>query len=291
MSEFFAALGQHAFLQHAVLAGLLASVPAGFVGSFVLVRRLGAIAGGIAHCVLGGIGAARYLQVVYGWSWLEPVYGAVAAALLAAWVIGYVGLRAREREDIVIAALWAVGMAAGIVFIARTPGYGEDLMSYLFGNILLVSRSDLLLMALLDVAVLAVGFAFYNKLLAVCFDDEYAALRGVRVELFYLLLLTLTALTVVLLVTVVGVVLVIALLSLPVAIASHFAPTMRRMAALAVLLSVTFTLAGLAVSYAPDLPAGPTIILLTGAAYLVVLLGSAAARARRGITKRAGGGG
>ncbi|MFH0911638.1 MAG: metal ABC transporter permease [Planctomycetota bacterium] len=283
---FFADLRAHGFLQHALLAGILASVACGVVGTYVVVRRITYLAGGIAHCTLGGMGAARYLASVRGWEWLHPLHGAVAAALLAAVVIGVVSLRSREREDTIIGALWAIGMAAGILFISQTPGYNKDLMSYLFGNILMVSAEDLWLILGLNVLVVGVGVVFHQQLLAVCFDEEFARLRGLRVEAYYLLLLCLTALTVVLLVTVVGLVMVIALLTLPVAVAGYFARTLRQMMVLAVLCSMAVTVAGLALSYGPDLPPGATTIVLAGAAYFAVLLG--AALWRRLIRRRAG---
>jgi zinc transport system permease protein len=163
-------------------------------------------------------------------------------------------------------------MAIGILFIAVTPGYHEDLMSYLFGNILLIGGKDLWMMAMLDAVVLALALGLYPQLEAVCFDEEFARLRGLNVEAYVLVLLVLTALTVVLLVSVVGIVLVIALLTLPAAIAGQFTATLRGMMALASLLAVAFTTAGLAVSYAPDLPAGATTIVIAGAAYLLVIV-------------------
>jgi len=273
--RFLTDLGEFAFLQHAVLAALLVSVSSGMIGCYVVVRRITYIAGGVAHCVLGGMGAARYLQVVHGADWLHPMHGAIAAALLAALVIGWVALRAREREDTAIGALWAVGMAAGVLFIAATPGYAEDLMGYLFGNILMVGRSDLYLIGGLDLLVLAAVVLFYNQFFAVCYDEEFARLRGVRTDLFYLLLLALVALTVVLLVTVVGIVMVIALLTLPVATAGRFSRTLPRMMLYSTLLSALLSLSGLVASYGPNLPAGAVIVLLAGAVYLVAAVGHA----------------
>ncbi|MBU0719373.1 MAG: metal ABC transporter permease [Planctomycetes bacterium] len=274
MSEFLEALTRHAFLQYALLAGIIASIACGVVGSYVVARRITYLAGGVAHCTLGGMGVARYLQQVHGWEGLHPLHGAVVAALIAALIIGWVSLKAKQREDTVISALWAIGMAIGILFIAKTPGYYEDLMSYLFGNILLVSREDVFLIAGLDVLVVGVGVLFYNKFLAVCFDEEFARLRGVRVEFYYLLLLCLAALTVVVLVTVVGLVMVIALLTLPVAIAGHFVSRLWHVMILATVISIVLTSAGLAISYGPELPPGATTITLAGAVYLVVLAGT-----------------
>lgn len=280
MLEFFHALPRYEFLQIALLSGVLASVACGVIGSYVVVRRISYMAGGIAHCVLGGMGAARYLAVVHGWTWLHPLYGAVAAALLAAVIIGLVSLRAKQREDTAIGALWAIGMALGVLFIARTPGYQVELMSYLFGNILMVTRDSLWLLVGLDAAVIGVGLLFYNQLQAVCFDDEFARLRGVNVELYYILLLCLTALTVVLLVSVVGIVMVIALLTLPAAIAGHFCKTLAQMMFGSAVLSVLLIAAGLAVSYGPDLPPGATTIVLAGAVYLLFIVASRLPRRR-----------
>jgi len=280
VTEFLDAAANYAFVQYALLAGVLASVACGIVGTYVVVRRITYLAGGISHCVLGGIGAALYFQRVHGWHWLTPLVGAIIAALAAAMIIGLVSLRAKQREDTVIGALWAVGMAVGVLFIARTPGYSQDLMSYLFGNILMVSPGDLWLMAALDALVVVLGLLFYNQFLAVCFDEEFARVRGMRVEFYYLLLLGLTALTVVLLVTVVGIILVIALLTLPVAVAGHFARRLWQMMALATVFSILFTTAGLAISYKPDLPAGATVIVLAGATYLVVVVLSRLLRPR-----------
>jgi len=281
---FLTALGQHTFLQYALLGGLLASVACGVVGSYVSARRITYVAGGIAHSVLGGMGVARYLQVTHGLQWLHPLYGAVAAALLAAVVIGLVSLRARQSEDTVISAIWAIGMATGVLFIWRTPGYGENLMSYLFGNILMITSQSLWLLVALDAVIVVVGVVGYRPLLALCFDEEFARLRGVNIEVWFLVLLCLTALTVVLLTTVVGLVMVIALLSLPVAIAERGARSLGQMMVLGGLLSALFTTAGLWVSYEADLPSGATAVVITGATYLLTLLG---ARVRAAMARRA----
>jgi zinc transport system permease protein len=281
VAEFAAALGQHAFLRYALIAGLLASVACGVVGSYVAARRITYIAGGISHCVLGGMGAARYAQVVWGWESVHPIHGAVVAALVAAAVIGWVSLRWKENEDTAISAVWSVGMAAGVLFIARTPGYSQDLMSYLFGNILMVGRAELWLIVGLDVAVVFTAVLLYRPLLAVCFDDEYARLRGMRVDAYYLLLLVLTALTVVLLVTVVGLVMVIALLTLPVAVARGLSRSLWQMMVVGAALSALFTTAGLAVGYQVDAPAGATTIMIAGATYALAVVGGQVARRLR----------
>lgn len=262
MHEFVTAIGEQSFLRTALAAGLLASIGCGIMGSFVVVKRIGYLAGGIAHSVLGGMGAAHY----FGFA---PLAGALGAAVIAALLIGLIRLHWKAAEDTLIGALWAIGMAIGIIFIAKTPGYNTDLMSYLFGNILLVPARDLWIMAGLDALLIAVVVLFYRQFLAIVFDEEFADLRGVPVTLFYLLLLCLVAVTVVLLIQVVGLILVIALLTLPAAIAGHYVQSLQTMMIVATVLGWVLTAGGLAISYAPDLPPGPTMILLAGGAYVV----------------------
>ncbi|OPZ22568.1 MAG: Manganese transport system membrane protein MntB [candidate division BRC1 bacterium ADurb.BinA364] len=269
MSDFLDALRDPnvAFLRYSLVAGILASVSFGVVGTYVVARRISAIAGAIAHCVLGGIGAALWAQKVLGWRWCDPLWGAIASALLAAVLIGAASLMARQREDTIIGAMWAVGMAVGLLFLAKTPGY-VDPMSYLFGNILLIGRGDLWLIAGLDILVAGIGALFYNKLLGLCFDEEFARLRNVRTTGLYMLLLCLTALTIVLLVRIVGIVMVIALLTLPAAIAGQFSRRLWQMMLWAAGLCMIFTSLGLGVSYSLNLPSGPVIIVIAAAAYL-----------------------
>jgi zinc transport system permease protein len=147
-------------------------------------------------------------------------------------------------------------------------------MSYLFGDILMISQSDLWTVICLDVLVAGLGLMFYHKFMAVCFDEEFAELRGVQVKLYYLLLLCLTALTVVLLVRVVGIVMVVALLTLPAAVAGYFSRRLWQMMLLATLNCALFITVGLGISYHYDLPSGPVIIVLAAAVYLAVIVGS-----------------
>lgn len=263
MSAFF----EYSFLQTALIAGLLASIGCGVMGSYVVVKRIGYMAGGISHSVLAGMGAALF----FGFS---PMQGALLSALAAALLIGWIKLRWQAQEDTLIGAMWAIGMSIGVLFISRTPGYSTDLMSYLFGNILLVSTSQLWEMATLNALVIGMVLAFYRQFLAVSFDEEFAKLRGVPVNFFYLLFLCLVALTVVLLVQVVGLILVIALLTLPAAITAHYVHTMGRMMILASILGMIFTSFGIWLSYVLDMPTGAIIILVAGSGYILSAISS-----------------
>jgi zinc transport system permease protein len=259
------------FLRYAFLMGGFASISFGIIGTFVTIKRIGYLAGAISHSVFGGIGLAIFLQVNVGLTWFDPILGATIAAVISAITIGLVSLHAKEREDTIIGTLWAVGMAVGILFIDRTSGY-FNLSSYLFGDILLISKKDLIYVGCLDALVLGISILFFNRFFSVCFDSEFMSLRGINTTFFYLLLLILTSLTVVLLVRIVGIVLVIALLTIPPAIASFYAKRLWQMMLFSVLLCSFFTSAGLFISYAYSLSSGPTIIILSGTVYLILLM-------------------
>lgn len=274
MIEFFHALldPDMSFLRNALLLGLIGSIPLGAVGTFVVARRISYLAAAIAHSVLGGIGASLYAREVLGWAWLHPMFGALIAALLAAGIIGWVSLRSQQREDAVIGAIWVTGMAIGLLFIARTPGY-VDPMAYLFGDILLVTQSDLWIAGGVGALIVSILLLWHRQIVAVCFDSEFAAIRGVHAERIYLLLLLLTALTVVTLVSLVGIVLVIALLTLPPAIASLRAGSLGQMLLCSIALTATFVFLGLGLSFTLNFPTGPTIILLAAVVYLLANAG------------------
>jgi zinc transport system permease protein len=272
MSNFFSDFIRFPFLQYAICAGILSSIACGIVGSYMTVRRISYIAGAIAHSILGGMGIAIYLNVVAGLTFIHPLHGATLFALGAAIIIGLVTIYSKQRIDTVLSAVWAIGMAVGILFIYATPGYREDLMSYLFGNILMVGPEDLLIIGILDAIIIAAAILFYTRVLAISFDSEYAHLRGVNVKFYLLILLILTALTIVTLIQIVGIVMVIALLSLPAATASTFSKQLWQMMVFSIVLCILYTTGGLIISYQPNLPAGATIIVLSGTVYLISLV-------------------
>ncbi len=265
MIDFFNAVFEYQFLQYAVLGCLLASIGCGVIGSYVVIKKLGSLAGGIAHAVLAGMGIAYF----FGQS---PLLGATIMSLVSAVLIGMINLRLKQNEDILVAAFWSVGMAIGVLFISKTPGYNVNLMSYLFGNILMVSGNDLVHMLVLDVMVLIVVKVFYRQLLAAAFDEEYARVRGVNVETYYILMLSMVALTVVLLIQIVGLIMVIALLVLPTASVSLFVGSLPKIMFYSVILCALVTISGLALSFQPDLPSGAMIILVAGIVYSLSLL-------------------
>lgn len=267
MTEFFDAVQNIPLIRYALLAGIVSSLTFGVVGSFVVTRRIGYIAAAIAHSILGGIGAAIYFSRVYDIPWLTPMIGAVIAALLSALVIGWVSLRAGEREDTIIGAIWAFGMASGLLFIHYAPGKAVSLESFIFGNILLTSRSDVIATVTLGAIILVLVGLFYHKLVAVCFDEEFARLRGVSSDAYYLLLLAITAISMVLMVRVAGIILSLALLVLPAATASRFSRKLWVIILVSIGLTFVYNTGGLALSFELDVPTGPFIVLVASLVY------------------------
>ncbi len=253
---------QYDFMRYALIAGVLASVACGIIGTYVVTKRIVFISGGISHAAFGGIGLGYFLGI-------SPILGAVGFSLVFAVLLGAVSRRMKQREDTVIGVMWAVGMALGILFVYMTPGYAPDLMSYLFGNILSVGADDIFLMALLDLAIVVCVALLYNEFFAVSFDEEFASVRGVDVGKVNVVLLCLIALTVVILIKVVGIILVIAMLSIPAAISGRFSRSLKGMMVLGCFLSAVFMVLGLFVSYVFDLPSGAVIILVSAFGFLV----------------------
>jgi len=254
------------FFQRALVAGLLASVAGGVIGTYVMVRRIVSVSGGISHAAFGGVGLGYFLG-------FSPVMGALGFGLLSGIGVGLAYRRFGSGLDTLIAMVWAVGMALGMLLIAMTPGYAPDLTSYLFGSLVLVSRDYILLIAGVDLVILVTVAVLFDHLRAIAFDEEFAQVVGEPVAGLFLTLMGLTALTVVSLMRVVGVILVIALLSLPAAIAQQWSEDLRNMMLVAVLVSAFCTTGGLflsfwlSVAWGLDAPSGPLIVLLAASLY------------------------
>jgi len=256
---------QFEFMRNALVAGLLASIICGIIGTFVVVNRIAFLAGGIAHAAYGGIGLAFFLGLPY-------IVGTLGFTLFAALIMAAVTLKARDRADTLIGVLWAGGMGLGVLLLDLTPGYNVDLMSYLFGSILAVPQSDLWQMLVMCLSVGLIVIFFYNDFLAMSYDEEFARLRGVPVKWLYFLLIGMIALAIVMIIRVVGLILVIALLTIPPYIAEKYARSLRMMMFFSTLLCCMFTMTGLWLSYIFNLTSGATIIMVAVAAFFISFL-------------------
>lgn len=243
------------FVQNAIMAAFLVSVVCGIIGSLIVINKMSFIAGGIAHGAYGGIGIAFFFS-------LEPLLGAGVFSLLLAVIIASITLKDINKIDSTIGAIWAFGMAIGIIFIDLTPGYNADLMSYLFGSILSVSNYDLIFIGIVNVVCIILICIFYRQFCAISFDREFAKLRGVNVNAFYYLLVCMMALCIVATIRVVGLILIIALLTIPPFIAQSFSKKLGQLMIFSSLLSIVFCIVGLFFSFEYNLTSGASIILV-----------------------------
>lgn len=272
MPSFFEALITNPLLLAAFLAGLASSVVSGIIGSYVVVKRIVFIGGSISHAVLGGIGFCIWLQRAQGVASADPLLGALAAAILSALIMGWIHLNYRQREDSAIAAIWSIGMAVGILFISQTPGFNVELTNFLIGNILWVSKEDLLILSALDIGVILLILCLHKRFLAICFDEEQARLQGLPVHTLYFLLLILIAISIVLLIQVVGIVLVMTMMTIPAAIANLLTTRLSWMMLFAIAISSAFCISGNIAAYYLDWPTGATIALIAGIVYICSLM-------------------
>ena len=252
---------QYEFMRNALMAAVLVSVACGIVGTYVVVRRIVFISGGISHAAFGGIGLGYLLGV-------NPILAALPFSIVSAVSIGIISKKTKVSEDTAIGVMWPVGMALGILFIHLSPGYAPDLFSYLFGSILTVPRIDLVMMLVLDAVIVVVVLLFYREFQAISFDEEFSEVVGVPTQNLYLLLLCLVGLSVVVLIRVVGVILVIALLTMPAAFSRHFTSNIGKLMVLSIGMGMVATVTGLFFSYLFDLPSGATIVLILGVTLL-----------------------
>uniref|UniRef100_UPI0032174AAD metal ABC transporter permease n=1 Tax=uncultured Draconibacterium sp. TaxID=1573823 RepID=UPI0032174AAD len=249
------------FFQKAFLAAVFASISCGIIGGYIVSRRIVFISGGITHASFGGIGLAFFLG-------FNPLLGAVLFAVMSALGIQFFTKVAEIREDSSIAIWWSLGMALGIIFVFITPGYTPNLMSYLFGNILTVTVSELWWMFFLNVVIISFFVFFFRPILYIAFDEEYAQTAGLPVALFNYLTMILIALTVVLNIRVVGIILILSLLTIPQATANLFTKDFKRLLILSSVFAFIGTMAGMFISYFLDIPSGASIIFT-----LVIIFG------------------
>jgi zinc transport system permease protein len=251
--ERFIELFSYGFFQKAFLSAVFASISCGIIGSYIVSKRIVFISGGITHASFGGIGMAFYMG-------FDPLLGAVLFSVFSAWGIQFFTKVAEVREDSSIAIWWSLGMALGIIFIFLTPGYSPNLTSYLFGNILTVTISELWWMAVLNVVIISFFLLYFKKILYIAFDEEFARASGLNVGMFNYLTITLIALTVVLNIRVVGIILILSLLTIPQATANLFTRDFKKLLFLSSLFALIGTISGLFISYFLDIPSGAAII-------------------------------
>lgn len=246
---------EYTFFIKAIIAAVLSGISSGIAGSWIVSKRKVFVTGGVSHSSFGGIG----LGYLMGFS---PVLGAIIFGVLSALGIEYMSQKTRIREDSAIGIFWSLGMALGIIFIFLAPGYAPNLMSYLFGSILIVSTYDLIALAIANVVLILFFILFYRTILFVSYDPEYAATNNIPVRTFNYLLMAFTAVVLVLNIRIAGIILVISILTIPPTIVNLFSHNFKKVILLSTAISIIGSLSGLIISYYVGLPSGATIVLV-----------------------------
>lgn len=254
---------EYSFLQNAVYSALLASIVCGIMGTIIIEKKLVMMSGGIAHTSFGGVGLGYYLNI-------EPIFGALLFSVVSSVIIVSIRRKTEVQSDVLVGIMWAMGMSIGILFISFMPGYPPDISSYLFGDILTVTRIDIYLMLILVIVVVLSITSLFNQWKIYLFDQEFSYIKGLNTTFYEYFLFILIALTTIVLIRVTGIILVIALLTAPPAIAKLFSYNFKKIMILSIIFGIIFSLMGLWLSYLFNIPSGATIILLIGSVYFLL---------------------
>ena len=246
---------QYSFIQKAFIAGSFVAITCSSLGLFLVLRKMSLIGDGLSHVSFGTIA----LGLFFG---LYPFYVAVPIVVLASILILKISEKARVYGDAAIGIVSAIGISIGVILASLSKGFNVDLFSYLFGNILAISASEVILSIILSAVVLLMIAFFYWDLFSATFDEEYAKTTGIKTNFINILLTALTAVTVVLSVKVVGIMLVSALLILPSVTALQFAKKFKTALILGGVFSLSSVVSGIVISFILDLPPGATIVML-----------------------------
>lgn len=259
------AVFKYVFLQHAIISSILASIICGIIGTIIVEKKLVMMSGGIAHTAFGGVGMGYFFGI-------EPIIGALFFSIGASFGIVEIKKRSTVNADAIIGMFWSLGMALGIIFISLTPGYPPDMSSYLFGDILTVTKMDLYMMIVLDLIVVFLLIGFYKNIKAYLFDEEFSKLVGINVSLVEYMLFIFIAFSVVVLIRVVGIILIIALLTVPPAISKLFTGNLRNIMVLSIIFGIVFSFLGLIISYRLHIASGASIIMVAVGSYVAFFL-------------------
>ena len=253
------------FFQKAIIVSIIAAIVCAIIGTFIVVKRISMITGSISHATFGGLGISYFLG-------FNPIIGAIVFGLACGGSIAVLQKKKQNRLDTILSFLWAFGMAIGLVFVSLSDGYRTDLFTYLFGNILLISNSELLTLLIINLCVLKIIGFMFNTLVMVFFDEEFAEVRNIPIMLINLIFYSLIALTIVSILLVVGIVLLIAYLTIPPAIGLFFYKSIKKVMVASGLILIFSSLLGLFLGAWLSLPPSPLIILTLSLLYLLAFI-------------------
>lgn len=264
--DFFADIFEYHYLANAVIACILSGITCGIIGTYIVARRMVFLCGGITHASFGGLGIAFYLGA-------NPILGATIFAVLSALGIEYAANKTKIREDSAIGLMWGVGMAMGALFMSLRPGYTSgDLSSFLFGNIISVTNSDVIALGILTLLLIVGAIIWLKPIMYMAFDRDFASAAGVKTTLIGYIMSVVTAVTIVLSIRVMGIVLLVSLMTMPVVIVNSITKQYDKIAIYSSIVAAIGALVGIIVSYYFEVPSGPAIIFVLTLALIIVKL-------------------
>jgi zinc transport system permease protein len=261
MQDMFS-LFQYQFFQNALMAAILTSALAAMIGTYIVSRKVVFIAGGITHASFGGIGMAYFFG-------LNPFLGAIVFAVASSLGIEWITTRGKIREDSAIAILWSLGMALGIIFVFLTPGYTPNLMSFLFGSILSVGMTDIIILGIVLIFTAFFFAVFFRPIVYTAFDPEFARTRGLPVTLVRNIMAILVAIAIVLSIRVMGIILVLSIFTIPQNTALLFSGKFSGIIKGSILFGVSGSVIGLITASVFDIPGSAAIIFVLTLQFLV----------------------
>lgn len=259
MNEIFA----YPFLLKSISAIIILSITCGIIGTYIVSKRIVFISGAISHASFGGIGIGYFFG-------FNPILGAIVFSILSSLGIEIIQSKSEIRSDSMIGILWSAGMAIGIIFIYLTPGYAPNLMSYLFGNILMISNNDLIIISIVCLFIIIFFKLLYKEILYIAFDPEFSRTRGLPVNFLNYLLMALISLTIVLTIKMVGIILVISMLTIPQATSGIYTNNFSKTILLSIFFGLLASICGMIISFFVNIPSGATIIFMSVGIFIVL---------------------
>src|SRR5687768_3805304 len=251
-------------MQRSLLAAAMVGGLCSVIGVFVVLRGLAFVGAGTAHAAFAGVALAYLI----GW---PPLLLAILFGLVTVWITGWVEEKGTMKLDVSIGILYTATMALAILFIGLMKTYNAEIYGYLFGNVLAVTSEELLTIAGLSIVVIGAIVLFSKELYFIAFDQEMAEASGVPARRIFFLLLTLVALTVVISLKTVGAILVFAMILIPASTAYQLTHSLTQMTFYSMLIGTFCAVSGVLLSYAFDLPSGPSIVLLATSLFFLAV--------------------
>lgn len=261
----------YGFFQNALLGVILISICGAMIGTYIITRRLVSICGGITHACFGGLGLGYFLG-------MNPVLMAGVFAVGSSVGVEWMSRRFSLREDSVIAVIWGIGMALGVLFVFLTPGYVPELNAFLFGNILTVSMADLQAIGLLTLVLVAYFLWRWRLIVAIAFDRDFASVSGLPVKAVSYTMTVLVAVCIVMTIRLAGIMMLMSMLSLPIITAEIFSHRYITVMLWSIAISLLASVGGLFLSTVVDVPCSALIVILMAVVFCLARIAAAILR-------------